>query len=169
MMHCCFRFAGAALFASIFPVSALADNFGAIAYSPQTGASAWSYDFSSRRAAEQNALQRCRSSASDCQIVVWFFNNCGAVAVDAGNTASFAVAWGESRARAEREALKNCGQTGKACSIDTWACNSAGGGSGGSTPAYAQPPSFSPSPSPGYTPPTYRCPPGYLVNGHQCY
>ncbi len=44
-----------------------------------------------------------------------------------------------------------------------------GGGGGFYAPAPAQQPTYQPPVSPSYTPPRYTCPPGYLVNGHQCY
>jgi hypothetical protein len=44
---------------------AAADNYGAIAYSPSTGAHGWSYDYGSRSAAENVALAGCRKHAGD--------------------------------------------------------------------------------------------------------
>ena len=57
---------------------ALADNYGAIAYSAANRSASYSYDYSSRSAAEANALQRCSERASDCSVVLWFRNACGA-------------------------------------------------------------------------------------------
>jgi len=44
-----------------------------------------------------------------------------------------------------------------------------GGGSAGGYVAPAPSYNYAPPSSPAYTPPTYTCAPGYLVNGHQCY
>jgi len=47
------------------------DNFGAIAFSTNSGAVGYSYDYSSGLDAQQSALQRC---GSDCTVVVVFTN-----------------------------------------------------------------------------------------------
>lgn len=44
-----------------------------------------------------------------------------------------------------------------------------GGGGGGYYVPPAQQPTYQQPSVPSYTPPRYTCPPGYLVNGHQCY
>jgi hypothetical protein len=55
-------------------------DFGAIAYSANTGTLGYSYDYLSDGAAQQAALQSC---GNDCTVVVSFTNGCGALAVGA--------------------------------------------------------------------------------------
>lgn len=148
---------------------ALADNYGSIAYSPQSGASGWSYDHSTRRSAEAKALRNCKQHAADCEIVVWFVNSCGAVAVGVDNSRLYAGTWAGSRAAAERAALAACAKLGSACRIDTWTCSSTGSGSNPPPPAVQAPPPYNQPSPPAYSPPVYSCPPGRLLNGHQCY
>jgi len=95
------------------------DNFGAIAYSPSTGAHGWSYDYASRAAAEEVALANCRQLAGDCVVPVWFRNACGALAVGSGGHGS---GWGTSRRLAERFALRSCRKNTSGCWIKRWAC-----------------------------------------------
>jgi hypothetical protein len=96
-----------------------ADNFGAIAYSPSTGAYGWSYDYPSRSAAENVALANCRKRAGDCVIPIWFRNACGALAVGSNGYGS---GWGTSRSIAERFALQVCGRHTGGCAIRQWVC-----------------------------------------------
>ncbi|KAB2915287.1 MAG: DUF4189 domain-containing protein [Hyphomicrobiaceae bacterium] len=97
------------------------DNYGAIAYSPSTGAHGWSYDYPSRSAAESTALRNCRRHASDCVVPIWFRNACGALAVAPGG--GYGSGWGTSRSLAERYAMQSCrGHNNSGCSILRWAC-----------------------------------------------
>lgn len=96
------------------------DNYGAIAYSPSTGAHGYSYDYASRAVAERKALAECRKHARDCQVPLWFRNACGALAV--GNGGGWGTGWGSNRALAERYALQSCSQYTKGCSVIRWVC-----------------------------------------------
>jgi len=60
---------------------ALADSYGAITYSPSTGALGWPNANDNRGDAETVARRNCDSSADDCRIAIWFRNGCSAVAV----------------------------------------------------------------------------------------
>jgi serine/threonine-protein kinase len=100
--------------------AAAQDNYGAIAFSPATGAHGWSYDYPSRSAAENAALANCGRYASDCRVPIWFRNACGALAVGAGN--GYGSGWGTSRAIAERYALQVCRRYTSGCRIRRWAC-----------------------------------------------
>ena len=100
---------------------ALADNYGAIAYSSSTGSVAWSYDFHSRGGAENDALQRCARMARDCEVAIWFVNSCGALAV--GSNGATGHAWATNRSAAEANALGYCrGSGGQSCSVTAWTC-----------------------------------------------
>jgi serine/threonine-protein kinase len=90
-------------------------RFGAIAYSTSTANWGTSYDHASEAAARNAALDSC--GQSDCKVVVWFQNACGALAV--GSTGSGA-AWGQTRSEAEEKALLHCPD--KDGRIICWAC-----------------------------------------------
>jgi serine/threonine-protein kinase len=55
-------------------------TYGAIAFSPKTGAWGESYPYGSRAEAERRALAECAKNAPDCTVAVWFNDQCGAVA-----------------------------------------------------------------------------------------
>lgn len=114
-------------FAATLGGPAYADSFGAIAYSRSTGAAGWSFDYTSRIAAEAEALKRCRAGAKDCEIAVWFKNNCGAVAASPDST--YAWSWADDRISAEARAVRDCAKNGvKDCKVVVWACNGSRGG-----------------------------------------
>jgi hypothetical protein len=99
--------------------AAAQDNYGAIAYSPSTGAHGWAYDYGSRAAAEKVALSNCLEHADDCVIPIWFRNACGALAVGSDGYGS---GWGSNRGLAERFALRSCRKHTSDCWIKRWAC-----------------------------------------------
>jgi len=82
-------------------------DYGAIAYSPSTGANGWSNKSDTREEAENTALKECGKRASDCEIEVWFDDKCGAVA--AGEKE---VSWGlgNTAREAQLSALEKCRQ-----------------------------------------------------------
>jgi hypothetical protein len=99
--------------------AAAQNNYGAIAYSPSTGAHGWSFDYGSRAAAEKVALANCRRHASDCVVPIWFRNACGALAV---GTNGYGSGWGSNRRLAESFALRTCRRHARGCRIKRWAC-----------------------------------------------
>jgi hypothetical protein len=99
---------------------ALADNFGAIAFSQDNGRVGYSYDYGSQNAAQQRALAECGNQS--CMVVVDFWNACGALAIGDGN--GYGVGWAASRQDAEQIALTNCFQYTNNCTNNTWACTS---------------------------------------------
>src|ERR1700681_405368 len=84
------------LLAILPSTQAAADNFGAIAFSASSGAAGYSYDYASRDEAEERALQEC---GRGCEVVLWFKNACGALAVGTGN--GYGSGWAASRSEAE--------------------------------------------------------------------
>jgi serine/threonine-protein kinase len=105
---------------ALAPSAALAqDYFGAIAYSPRTGAHGWAKDYPSRDAAERAALSICRKHASDCRAVLWFRNACGALATGAGGPG---WAWAETQLLADNEAMKLCAKHSSACTVKRRVC-----------------------------------------------
>jgi len=99
--------------------AAAQDYYGAIAYSPSTGAHGWSNDHRSRGAAQNTALANCRKHAGDCAVPIWFRNACGALAVGANGYGS---GWGTSRNLAESYALQSCRRHTGDCAIRRWVC-----------------------------------------------
>ncbi len=113
-----------AVVAIAFAVSApaLADSFGAIAYSPTTRADGWSHSFPTRADAERRAMRECSSRARDCRVAIWFKNACGALAV--GPT-GWGSGWGNDRRRAELEAIGVCNRHSAGCTVTRWVCSGA--------------------------------------------
>lgn len=108
------------LIAVIVPCAAFAqDYFGAIAYSPRTGADGWARDHPSRAAAERAALAGCREHAKDCRKVVWFKNACGALAISAK---AYGWGWGPTQALADAEAMKACSKHANGCKVKRRVC-----------------------------------------------
>jgi serine/threonine-protein kinase len=104
-----------------FSANALgADYFGAIAYSPSSGADGWSKDQPSRRAAQRAAVEGCKRHAEDCRALFWFKNACGALAVGAGAKAGWG--WGKTQKLADGEAIKACDKQAKGCKITRQVC-----------------------------------------------
>jgi serine/threonine-protein kinase len=95
------------------------DYFGAIAYSPRTGADGWAKDHPSRRAAERAALSGCRQHAKDCRSVMWFKNGCGTLATSAK---AYGWGWGTTQELADAEAIKACGKHASGCKVKRQVC-----------------------------------------------
>jgi uncharacterized caspase-like protein len=96
-----------------------ADRFGAIAYSPSTGAHGWSYDYATREEAERIALANCAQHARDCLVPIWFQNACGALAV---GPSGYGSGWAINQTLAESYALGICSQYSANCSVRRWVC-----------------------------------------------
>lgn len=94
-------------------------HFGAIAFSQHSGAVGYSYDYSSGAAAEQRALNSC---GSDCRVVVWFKNACGALAVGAGH--GYGATWADTQSDAESLAMNTCRANTTDCGVTRWVCTS---------------------------------------------
>ena len=99
--------------------AAHANYYGAIAYSPATGAQGYSYDWSSKAAAEQRALKECKARGSGCQVAIWFRNACGAIAVGSSGWGS---GWGATSAIAGAQAKKSCSGYSSDCEVIRWVC-----------------------------------------------
>lgn len=112
----------AIVLATLAPAVASADSFGAIAYSPATGATGWAHSFPNRSGAERMALGGCSKSARDCRVAIWFKNACGAVARGSDGWGS---GWGNDRRRAELEAIGSCNQYTGGCRVIRWQCSGA--------------------------------------------
>ncbi len=102
------------------PNTGVHERFGAIAYSPSSGAHGYSFDLSTQTGAEARALAECNSQGSGCQSVMWFRNACGALAV--GSDRGWGSAWGTDRQAAEQKALVQCKNHSSGCSVVRWVC-----------------------------------------------
>lgn len=107
--------AGLCLHATAAP----AQYFGAIGYSPITGAMGWGFDYPTAEAAARTALARCAQHARDCQVAVLFKDGCGVVA---GGDEGHAGAASPSRSDAERLALRRCDKRSSGCQVLRWVC-----------------------------------------------
>ncbi len=97
------------------------DMFGAISYSPSDGADGYSYNYASRGDAEDRALSECRGyGGTQCQILVWFRNACGAMATS--SSGAYGSGWGTTTGLAESAALNSCEQSGANCVIERSVC-----------------------------------------------
>jgi Domain of unknown function (DUF4189) len=97
-----------------------ADHYGAIAYSTDNGKYGYTYDYGTLASAETDALKNCADRS--CQVVLWFKNRCGALAI--GNGYAYGAAWANNRGDAEASAMTFCSQNGTGCNIAQWVCTS---------------------------------------------
>jgi hypothetical protein len=104
---------------------ALAQGYGAIAYSTETGEWGWSRNYATRLGAEWRALQECRSAVGwgrDCRLAIVVRGACAALA--AGSAPAI---WGAGRGatptQSARAAQDACGQTGRGCAARLQVCS----------------------------------------------
>lgn len=114
---------GAFLLVSMMASGAFAQSFGAIAYSPSTGAAAWNHSYPNQSAAENAALVGCYKHARDCRVVVWYDRGCGALAVSPGG--AWGSAYGPNSAAAQNNALASCSAHDRGCYVKRWQCSGA--------------------------------------------
>jgi hypothetical protein len=87
--------------------------YGAIAYSSSMRASGRSRDFGNRANAETAALTACREKAGrngGCEIVLWFYNTCGAIAT--GSNGIYGAGHAAAKYLAQNAAVFYCRQAG---------------------------------------------------------
>ena len=70
-------------------IMSLSDYYGAIAINTDTGATGYSYDYSSQSSAERAALNYC---GQNCEVAIWYKNTCAAVAYSYQN-GTYGWAW----------------------------------------------------------------------------
>jgi len=106
------------ILAMLFSINAEARNYyGAISYSPSTGAYGYAYDYNSKSSARNAARRQC--GYRSCKNSLWFRNACGALAV--GNS-GYGTGWGSTKSRAKREALRSCRKYSRGCYVKQWVC-----------------------------------------------
>jgi Domain of unknown function (DUF4189)/Protein of unknown function (DUF3617) len=107
------------LVAQIAP--ARADTYGAIAYSEQNGANAWSVDQASAEGANLRALSFCTKKSDGCKVVASFSNSCAALAV--GVNKRFAASQAGTSQQAQSDALDACrSKGGTRCDVKVAFC-----------------------------------------------
>lgn len=109
-----------------------APGYGAIALSPSTLEYGYSYEFPSRRQAEDSALKYCVSNKGkprDCRVVLWYYDACASLAIkpQSGSKApdgAWGAHWSNSRAGARKKALAACQSVTKAgCKTELTVCS----------------------------------------------
>ena len=94
--------------------------FGAISFSPSSGAAGWGFDFPSRGEAAEASLRNCSRYADDCEVVTWFADGCGALVA---SKESFIAVWNPSKEVALRRAMLRCrAEDGPGCAVVRWVC-----------------------------------------------
>lgn len=98
---------------------------GAVAYSKKTRTYGYTTGLASREIAEKTALTECAAtegSPTDCTVLIWFYNRCGAIAL--GDNGSYGAAHHATQAGAAKEALQHCAPYGgSSCSIVREICS----------------------------------------------
>ena len=79
-------------------------GYGSVAYSSSTGSTGISYNYSTRSDADASAIGYC--AKSDCAVVAWFQNACGAIAT--APTGQMATGTGTTGDTAQALALATC-------------------------------------------------------------
>ncbi|AFY71261.1 serine/threonine protein kinase [Thalassoporum mexicanum PCC 7367] len=105
------------------PNVSTADNYGAIARSPTSGYKGFSWNYSSRDGAEERALNECSSTSgsTDCEVLVWFRNACGAIAESDDGGAG--TGWGVNEELAQQYAIESCEGIGSGCEVTRTICS----------------------------------------------
>lgn len=99
---------------------AFAQQYGAFAFSPDTGAFGYTTKGVSRADAQRKAMSYCNTYAYDCKIVVNFNKACGAIA--RGSNGGWGADWGYDRYEAQNDALAICRRHDTGCRVLRWAC-----------------------------------------------
>ena len=96
-------------------------SYGVIAYSMTDGAFGYSDDWDNRANAEKHALDACTERGPGCDVIVWFFDSCAAVA-----GSGTIVAWGQDdvQSTAGKKALEVCAKKGGTkCNLKVGHCS----------------------------------------------
>lgn len=98
------------------PAQAAADSWGAIALSPSTYRTGYTWDYPTAATATRAAAQKC--GARDCRAIVEVANGCAALA----QASNYALGWsyGGSRADAENRAIR--ATPGRHAHVVGWVC-----------------------------------------------
>ena len=105
------------------------DAHGAIAFG-EAVAYGFTWNYAAGDEAKEAAMSACLAGGgTDCAVLAWWWNGCGALALDRYGTA--AGSSGMSREHAEARALRNCEAKGRSgCAVVGSQCTSPGGQAG---------------------------------------
>ena len=96
-------------------------SVAAIAFSPSTGNTGWSFNHFQQNSAEQSAINFC--DAEDCEAVVWVQDGCAAIATTP-ELASVSWAYERTKLVAQLQARASCQEAGgEQCSVEAWVCS----------------------------------------------
>lgn len=104
-------------------------TYGAIAMSTMSFAWGSTVEYKSKGDATHDAKRRCaESGAKDCEVKIWFFSSCAALAIKSPDKGDINGSWGTGRAgakeQAEKIALDNCKKyTPEGCKIVESLCS----------------------------------------------
>lgn len=87
------------------PATSGRDMYGSVAYSPNSGQYAFSYNHTSKGAADRTAIRDC--GGGDCYVLGWVKNACLSIASDGYDLV--AADWGSNRRQAGQKAVNRCG------------------------------------------------------------
>jgi hypothetical protein len=98
------------------------DSYGAIAYGRTSTAWGTSYRWDSQSKAEGVALKNCKAHGDDCEPLVWYKNQCGAVAASDASDAFWGL--GDTKRLASAQAEQKCEAAGGMnCAVQTAECS----------------------------------------------
>ncbi len=98
-------------------------SFGAIARSPSTQSKGYSWNYPTRKAAENRALSECENSGNvgDCQVLIWANNAC--MSISEGSNGAAGSGWSTDMVDAENRANQVCRQyQGIDCEVTRTIC-----------------------------------------------
>ena len=97
-------------------------SYGAIAFGATSGAWGASYDWANQAKAESVAMQNCAQHGNDCKAIVWFKQQCGAVASGEGTAVFWGLGGSDELARADAQ-NKCMNNGGKSCEVRASQCS----------------------------------------------
>lgn len=97
--------------------------YGAIAYSNTTGVYGYSHNYPNRGSAQSRALGECHAGGGGgaCQVVIWFYNACGAIAT--GSSYGWGAGYAPTRQQASSIAMGYCRQNDYDCRVRQTVCS----------------------------------------------
>jgi uncharacterized protein DUF4189 len=102
--------------------SGSSDSYGAIAYGRHSAAWGYSYRWGSQEKAEDEAMRQCKGHGDDCESIVWYKNQCGAVAASDADDAFWGL--GGSKDKASAAAKQKCDDAGAVnCAVQVAQCS----------------------------------------------
>jgi len=140
-------FAAALLFVSVAP--AAAQGWGALAFSENGTAYAYSRNYQTEAQARLGALGECAKHASDCKVYTTFQNKCVALSGASNGAYGWAVGGSDEQARVDASMRQCVQQGGPDCRLVIKFCSSGEGDSPvqpPATPPSSTPPGQQPNP-----------------------